>query len=67
VDKQEPLRDAARNGRLEDVKKYLNDGAVDVDGKDKRGWTPLHYAGMGGHRDIAETHSVGSWGRYECP
>ena len=29
------LRDAARNGRLEDVKKYLNDGDVNVDGKDQ--------------------------------
>ena len=33
--KDEGLRDAARNGRLEDVKKYLNDGAVNVDGKDQ--------------------------------
>ena len=52
--KQECLRDAARYGSIDDVKKYLNDGTVDVNGKDSYGWTALHKACHEGHRDIAE-------------
>ena len=36
MEKEAGLRDAARNGSLEDVKKYLNDGDVNVDGKDQK-------------------------------
>ena len=49
------LRDAARNGRLEDVKKYLNDGDVNVDAMDQEGLTALYFACWCGHHDIAET------------
>ena len=52
--KQECFNDAARDGIINDVKKYLNDGTVNIDGKNYRGWTALHNACWKGYRDIAE-------------
>ena len=45
--------DAAEDGNIEAVKKYLAAGA-DVNAKLGNGWTPLHYATYGGHKEIAE-------------
>ena len=53
--KQEDLWNAAINGRIEDVKKLLDDDTVDVNGKcGYTDWTALHYACDAGHRDIVE-------------
>ena len=55
IDKQEGLRDAAGYGRIDDVRKYLNDGTVDVNGKGGCfGWTALHWASWNGHDNIGE-------------
>jgi ankyrin repeat protein len=51
--KQRGLRDAALACRINDVRKYLQDGAVNVNGKGCWGWTALHYACCRGHRNIA--------------
>jgi ankyrin repeat protein len=40
-------------GDIEVVKKHLVDGA-ELETKDFRGWTPLHYAAYRGHKEIAE-------------
>ena len=44
---------AAGAGNIEAVKQHLAAGA-DVNAIDRRGWTPLHYAAYGGHKEIAE-------------
>ena len=48
-----PLGRASRSGAFEFVKILLVDIGVDVDPRDKRGWTPLLYASRFGHLDIA--------------
>ena len=53
-DKQHELRRAAGDGRIDDVKKYLNDDIVDVNWRDKWGRTALYSACMYDHRDVAE-------------
>ena len=50
---QQALRTAASACRINDVRKYLQDGTVNVNGKDVVGWTALHYACLRGHRNIA--------------
>ena len=52
--KEEELRRAARDGRIDDVRKYLNDNTVDVNEEDKWGCTALPLACRNGHRDVAE-------------
>jgi uncharacterized protein len=47
---ESPLMIAALKGRLDFVKRLLARGA-DVN---KTGWTPLHYAASGGHREIMQ-------------
>ena len=47
------LLDAASEGNVKAVKQHLADG-VDVNVKDKVGWTPLHEAVGQGHKEIAE-------------
>ena len=47
------IHKAVELGSLEDVKQHLADG-VDVDAKDKLGWTPLLWAAGGGHKEIVE-------------
>ena len=44
---------AADQGNIEAVKKHLADG-VDVNKKDKGGYTPLHWAAFGGHKETVE-------------
>ena len=49
------LRDAASNGQINEVKMYLNDTTVDVNGKDDNDkWTALHCACHRGHCHVAE-------------
>ena len=45
------IYDAARDGNIEVVKQYIAAG-VDVNAKNKRGMTPLHYAAMKGREEI---------------
>ena len=45
------IYDAARDGNIEGVKQYITAG-VDVNAKNKRGMTPLHYAAMKGREEI---------------
>ena len=47
------IHQAARNGDIEVVKQHLA-ADVDVNAKDKSGWTPLHWAVEYGHAEIAE-------------
>jgi ankyrin repeat protein len=46
------LHQAAKTGDVEVVKKLIARG-VDLNGKDKDGWTPLHHAAWNGRRDVA--------------
>ena len=52
--KQRALRKAARFGKIEEVREYLNDSTIDMDGKDFYGFTTFHEACCRGYRDIAE-------------
>ena len=47
------IHQAARNGDIEVVKQHLA-ADVDVNAKDKSGWTHLHWAVEYGHAEIAE-------------
>ena len=47
-----PLWKAAEDGNIEAVKQHLA-AATDVNAKNGVGWTPLHYAAEGGHKEIA--------------
>jgi len=47
------IGEAAFKGNIEAVKQHLDAGA-DVNAKDENGFTPLHYATLGGHKEIAE-------------
>ena len=53
IDGTTPLMFASKNGSLDGVKALLAQGAK-VDTKDKVGANALHYAVMGGKKDIAE-------------
>ena len=44
---------AAKSGNIEVVKQHLTAG-VDVNVKDKLGWTPLHRAARYGRKEVAE-------------
>jgi hypothetical protein len=48
------LRDAAENGNLARVKSLLKDRPNLVFSKSNRGWTPLYWAVVSGHKDVAE-------------
>eukprot|EP01132_Coremiostelium_polycephalum_P001075 gene1075-1361_t len=46
------LRDAAKSGDVENVKKLVKEGPKVVNYTDRTGFTPLHMASMFGHKDI---------------
>jgi ankyrin repeat protein len=48
-----PIHNAAFSGNAEGVKHYI-DAGTDVNAMNKHGWTPLHEAVTGGHKDIAD-------------
>ena len=60
---------AAHDGNIEAVKQHLAAG-TDVNAKDIQGYTPLHHAANGGHKETAElllrsiTIASRDWGRY---
>ena len=47
------IHEAAAEGNIKRVKQHLVEG-VDVNAKFKDGWTPLHMAAEGGHREIVD-------------
>ena len=47
------IHEAAEDGDIKRVKQHLVEG-VDVNAKYKDGWTPLHMAAEGGHREIVD-------------
>ena len=47
------IHEAAAEGNIKLVKQHLVEG-VDVNAKYKDGWTPLHMAAEGGHREIVD-------------
>ena len=51
---KDTLWNAANEGRIDDVKKFLNDGTFDIHATNSDGWTALHEACKNGHCDIAE-------------
>ena len=48
-----PIHTAAFSGNIETVKQHIAAG-TDVNALNKYGWTPLHEAVTGGHKDIAD-------------
>lgn len=52
----EELVEACKEGRLNDVKRLLEDegSALDPRQRDEDGWTPLHYASQEGHLPVVE-------------
>ena len=49
--KEEQLRKACYNRELDDAKELIEEG-VDVESRNRYGWTPLMYAAESGHVDI---------------
>jgi ankyrin repeat protein len=49
----EPIQDAAKEGDLAKVKSLIAEGS-DVNVKDEKGSTPLHFAAYLGYKDVAE-------------
>jgi len=48
------IHDAAKKGNIEAVKQHLTAG-TDINAKTKGyGWTPLHYAAIGGEKEVVE-------------
>jgi len=47
------IHHAARNGNLNRVKAFLNQG-VPVNSRNEAGWTPLHYAAYSGHLSVVQ-------------
>jgi hypothetical protein len=52
-DGENPLHQAADNGRKEIIELLITKGA-DVSAKSDRGWTPLHQAADNGHKEVVE-------------
>eukprot|EP01133_Synstelium_polycarpum_P008166 gene8166-9599_t len=48
------LRDAAKSGDEEAVRKLVKEGLTTINYKDRTGYTPLHMASMFGHKNICE-------------
>ena len=49
------LMTASGNGKVEEVRKLVSIGLVDIDYvDDKHGWTPLHSAAFHGHKDVVQ-------------
>jgi hypothetical protein len=49
----EPIVEAAKNGDFQSVKNILENEPAKIDAKDEEGYTPLHWACMRAHWDIA--------------
>jgi len=47
------LRNSARNGNVNAVRKLLNNG-VNINEADQYGETPLHYASQEGHTEVVK-------------
>ena len=55
IDKHTYLRNAALKGRINNVRKYIDDDTVDINGKcSPLGYTALRWACWNRHPDIAE-------------
>jgi len=48
------IHEAAANSDLKTVESLLKDNPSLVFSKDTKGWTPLHYAALRGHKDVVE-------------
>jgi ankyrin repeat protein len=48
------INEAVKQGDFEAVKTFIARNPKIVDSKDKRGWTPLHYAAATGNKEITE-------------
>jgi ankyrin repeat protein len=46
------LQHAAVTGDAAEVARLLRSGSANPNTRDLSGWTPLHYACLGGHRDV---------------
>ena len=51
---QQLLREAATEGRLDEVRRLIKEGAA-VNAKNKYGLTPLHFAALKGHIEIVKS------------
>ncbi|CAB9496506.1 repeat domain-containing protein 42 [Seminavis robusta] len=49
-----PVHFAAQKGDLGAIKKHVHAAKESINAKDKNGWTPLHEAARGGHRDVVQ-------------
>jgi len=69
------IHDAAKNGDLAKVQALLKQNPGLVFSKDHNGWTPLHHAAEGGHKNVAElllakeadVNAKNEWGRPRFP
>jgi len=48
-----PLHTALRGGDVIEARRLIEEGLANVNEHGYWGWTPLHYAAVGGHRDVA--------------
>lgn len=48
-----PLHTALRRGNLIEARRLIDGDLVNINEHGYKGWTPLHYAAIGGHKDIA--------------
>lgn len=48
-----PLHTALRYGNAIEARRLIENGLANVNEQGYRGWTPLHYAAMGGHKAVA--------------
>lgn len=51
---QELMAKAAASGNMQSLKRFFEDGKIDVNKADIEGWTPLFFAAAGGHYDAVK-------------